>query len=401
MDDRHSLHPRQELGLSSFTSDRPLLLLTDFPPDRPGGGSVILQSLLAPEDRQRIVWTTLSPLGAGAEHRVVSLATARRPSLLQDGTVRTRALRRATQAVMREHDAAAAWVVAHGASVRVAPGLIATGLPVHVTVHDDPAWAYALLTRRYLALGPLLARDFDHSLRGAHSVDVVSEAMAHRYRARYGVASAIIHRGLLGPVQPAPEYDRSEGLSVAVLGSTYGLRELSVLAKALAILSQRLRITTRLTVIGGLDEGRVRRACPPSLELEITGHLDEPEGVARLRTSFLLYLSYPFGLRGRVLRTTSFPTKLSTYVMAARPMLLHMPPESSVAFLGSTSPYATVWSSVTPEEGADAIGRLWRNERTDQSFHVAAEQVRHQHFDLARNRAVLLQALNSLVGGDA
>jgi hypothetical protein len=198
-------------------------------------------------------------------------------------------------------------------------------------------------------------------------------------------------------VEPAPPYDRRNGLSVAVLGSTYGFSELAVLAQALAVAQRRLRVPARLTVIGGVDEPRVRKLCPEGVTLEVTGHIDEDLGIDRLRESFLLYLSYPFRRRGMVLRTTSFPTKLSTYVLAARPLFLHMPSESSVAFLGARSPYATLWSSVDPSAGADILVRLWNDEMTAGSFHAAADRVREEHFDLDRNRAALYDALNSLV----
>jgi hypothetical protein len=374
-----------------------LLLLTDFAPDLQGGGGVILRSLLTPEDRQRMVWVTLSPLNGSDEHPVVSLASAGGRSLLRDATIRTPLLRRAVRGLIERHNAAAVWIVAHGASVRVAPAVTETGIPVHMTIHDDPAWGYALLTRRYLVLAPLLARDLGRSLRSALSADVVTQAQAKRYRGRYGVESVIVNRGLCGPVEPSPAHSRRDEVSVAVLGSTYGFRELGVLAQALGLLAQQLRIDTRLTVIGRGDGRRVRQICPPGVALEITGHLDEPAGIEKLRESFLLYMSYPFGPRGMVLRTTSFPTKLSTYVMAARPLLLHTPADSSVAFLGATAPYATLWSSLTAGEGAEIIARLWLNEQTRQSFHVAAEQVREQHFDLHRNRAHLYSSLNALV----
>ena len=352
----------EDTGLSAFSPDRPLLLLSDFSPETAGGGAVIIKSLLTAEDRERIVWVTLSPLKHQADDNVVSLAPGGPRSLLQDGTIRTRALREAASEVMRNRDAAAAWFVAHGASLRIASGLIDAGLPTHVTVHDDPAWGYALMTRRYLPLAPLLARDLRTTLRGASSIDVVSGAMADTYERRYGVTSTIVHRGLPGPVQPAPVYDRRKGLSIAVLGSTYGFSELSVLAQALAIAQQRLEVPATLTVIGGVDVPAVRKLCPSNVALEITGHIDEPEGIGRLSESFLAYLSYPFRRRGRMLRTTSFPTKLSTYVLAARPLLLHMPSDSSVAFLGARSPYATLWASTEPAHGADILERLWRDQ---------------------------------------
>jgi hypothetical protein len=137
--------------------------------------------------------------------------------------------------------------------------------------------------------------------------------------------------------------------------------------------------------------------CPPGVELEITGHIDEDQGISRLRDSFLAYLSYPFRRRGRMLRTTSFPTKLSTYALAGRPLLLHMPSESSVAFLGARSPYATLWASTNPADGAGILERLWREPTTENSFHAAADELRGRHFDLARNRAALYGALNALV----
>jgi hypothetical protein len=382
--------------LTAFSAASPLALLTDFPPDHQGGGAVILKSLLTPEDRDRMVWITLSRFQPRPGPRVVSLAPARYRSLLQDGTVRTAVLRRATHAIIQEYGAAAAWVVAHGAAVRIAPALMAAGLPVHVTVHDDPAWSYALLTRRYLALAPLLLRDLYRSLRGAQSVDVVCEAMARRYRPRCSAEPAIVHRGLSSLVRPSPDYDRHKGLSVAVLGSTYGLREVGILAEALAITTERLHVPATLTLIGAVDAARVRKMCPPNVTLELTGHLTEPEGVARLQTSFLMYLSYPFGPRGKVLRTTSFPTKLSTYVSAARPLLLHMPSDSSVAFLRDSAPYSTLWDSLNPEDGAETMERLWLTARTHASFDVDAEKLRGQHFDLVRNRAVLVGALNAL-----
>ena len=38
-------------GLSCYTAEGPLALLTDYPPDTAGGGAVILRSLLGPEER--------------------------------------------------------------------------------------------------------------------------------------------------------------------------------------------------------------------------------------------------------------------------------------------------------------------------------------------------------------
>lgn len=126
-------------GLSAFSSERPLLLLSDFSPDAQGGGAVILRSLLSAEDRRRIVWVTLSEHRSHAEDVVISLAPRRGRSPVQDATTRGRALRRAVRKIMADRGARAVWVVAHGAAVHVGAGVAGGRVPVHVTVHDDPA----------------------------------------------------------------------------------------------------------------------------------------------------------------------------------------------------------------------------------------------------------------------
>lgn len=392
--DRVPAHHPELDGLAAFSADQPLLLLSDFPPDAQGGGAVILRSLLTDEDRRRIVWVTLSEYHSAGDDGIVSLAPRERRSMLRDATLRGPALRRTVRSIMNDRGARAAWIVAHGAAVHVGAGVVDSRIPVHVTVHDDPAWLW--LTRRYLPLAPLLGRDLRSLLSRARSLDVVSRPMADRYRRLHSGEITIVHRGLGEAVEPSPSY-RVEDMSVAVLGSTYGLDEVRVLGEALEQLGRELGTPARLTVIGGGDPSRLRQALPSGVALDLPGHLDERAGIARLREAFLLYLSYPFSRRGKVLRTTSFPTKLSTYVLAARPMLLHMPADSSVAFLGGTSPYATLWDSRASEDGANLIARLWRDERMRESFHADAEEVRMRHFDLPSNRRALAGALNALV----
>jgi hypothetical protein len=390
---------RAEARLDCFTAERPLVIVTDFPPDARGGGAVIVRSLLADDDLDRLVWVTLSRFDGddAGFPPVISLAERRRdPSLIRNATIRRRELVRRVREIMRERNAAAAWVIAHGASVCVAAELAEADIPTHVTVHDDPAWAYALLTRRYLLLAPLFARDCARALRSARSVDVVSEAMANRYRSRHGRDPTVIHRGLAGRVTASEAYERKDGLSVAVLGSTYGERELRSLATALGLVEEHHNIPTRLTVIGTASARRLRQVVPGNVRLAALGHLAETDGVAQLRNSFVLYLGYPFGWRGRVLRTTSFPTKLSTYVMAARPLLVHAPADSSVACLAETAPYATPWTTLDPQDGVSVLLELWRDPRAAESFHVDAELIRTRHFDFQRNRTRLIEVLNLL-----
>jgi len=135
-------------------------------------------------------------------------------------------------------------------------------------------------------------------------------------------------------------------------------------------------------------EGRV--------EIEVTGHVTESDAVPLLRECFALDLNYPFGSRDAVLRRTSFPTKLSTYVQAGRPLLLHSPTDSSVMPLVDDSGFAAVWSNNDPERGAEALLELWNRPANHESRHVEAERVRLAHYDPDRNRRVLFETLGRL-----
>ena len=119
--------------------------------------------------------------------------------------------------------------------------------------------------------------------------------------------------------------------------------------------------------------------------------------MALLRRCFALYLNYPFGRRDAVLRQTSFPTKLSTYVQAARPLLIHAPADSSTAPLIGPDGYATAWSDLDPARGADALVAAWGRAENHASRHEAADRVRRDYYDPDRNRRALFGALDALV----
>jgi hypothetical protein len=391
-----------EVGLAPYSPDRPLILITDYPPDAPGGGAVILRSLLEAEDRRGVLWLSPSPsgdvpatLGAGSSGRG-------RRSLGLDQTVYAKALADEALAIARERGARGFWVVLHGAGVAIAARLAGAGaLPVHATVHDDPAYANALRSRRYLPLVPLIARDFARAIRGAESVDVIGRAMADHYRRKYGVDPRIVHRALPGPVEPAPSYDKARhGLRVGVLGSTYSYGQLPILARAVEAAAKSLEVPGRVLVVGRSYGERLRAELGHRVEVEVLGHVEEADAVPRLRDCFALYLNYPFGPLDAALRRLSFPTKLGTYTLAARPILIHAPKDSSVMTLMEVEGYARHWGSLGEAEGASSLVAMWGDPRMHESRHLEAESIRLRHYDPETNRRTLFEQLGALAGVD-
>jgi hypothetical protein len=274
-------------------------------------------------------------------------------------------------------------------------------LPVHLTVHDDPV-GQALFSRKYLALAPWLAHGFARALKQASSVDTICEGMAERYRAKLGVASTVVHRGIAEPVEPSPPHDRSQGLSVGVIGSIYQYAMMITLGQAVAQASQALGVPGKIVVVGQGVGDQLRADMKGAIAVEATGPLDESEAIQRLGKCFLLYVNYPFGPRPALFRQTSFPTKVSTYARSARPILVHMPSDGSVVPLTRMpGSYATHWATLRASDGADLMVRLWNDPAMHQSTHEISEQVRSRFYDFATNHRTLLSLLNNLVPADS
>ena len=392
--------------LEQYSQDRPLLLLTDFAPSMGGGGAVILRSLLRERDRERMVWGSplLAP-GDGASTGTLPIRTPAgrvrrwlgRRSLTVDSLF-SGAIADAVASSAQSLKARAIWIVMHGAMVHVAARIgERTDLPFHLSVHDDPPYGVGLMSRRHLGLIPLVARDLGLALRRARSIDVISAGMARRYEIRYGVKSVVVHRGIEGPVNSSAPYDPQRGLQIGVLGNPYSYRQLFMLVDAVARAASAIGTRGRLLIIGQGHGARVREYARGQVEVEVTGHLDEPAAIERLKSCFLLYLNYPFSIRAAVLRQTSFPTKLSTYLMAARPLLQHAPPDSSLADLSSLTDYVAAWGDERVETGVESIMRAWNDPALHQSRDVQAEALRRRYYDLETNRATLFRALNGLV----
>jgi hypothetical protein len=395
--------------LSSYSPERPLILWTDFPPDMGGGGAVILDDLIAPKERAKIVWISPLPPRKPIEGHFTAQAGSfgRRGgvgrSLFLDNTRFSGDLARETLEIAKQKNARAIWVLMHGAGVSVASRLARTSpLPLHLTVHDDPAFGVALRSRRYLALVPYIENRFRLALKHAKSIDVISESMAERYKRRYGVESSVVHRGLDETIAPSIEYDRSrEGLTVGVLGSMYHYHQLPILGRAVADAAIRNGVSPRIVMIGKGFAERFRRDMKGKIEVEITGHIAEEQAIDRLRRCFLVYLNYPFAAIDSVLRQTSFPTKLTTYLKAARPILVHAPAKTSLSPLAQYHDYAYMWNNLDPQSGSEILTRLWNDDRTVESRHERANEVRERFFHPQRNRSELFRMLNNLVEPDS
>jgi len=390
---------------AGVTASRPLILLADQAWDAAGGGAVILRSLIGNAVGDGIVWVTPATAERDLSRghyglRAGSVGRSGRFSMLADLLRHSTQLAGEVTTLAEELSAGGIWAVLHGATLGIAARLARSGRhPLHVSVHDDPVHVTALRSRRLALFTPIVARDFRTALTGARSVDVVCRGMGERYRRKFGIDFAILHRGLSDAPSPSPPYAlKTAGLSVGILGNTYSYDQLPLLGRAVELAAGRLGIRGRIVVCGHGYGDRLRRDLQGRVDVEVAGHILEADGIERLRQCGALYLNYPFGPMAKVLRETSFPTKLSTYIYAARPILLHAPEQTSVADLQNENGYITTWPNLSPDDGAARLAAMFSNPRFPNSHHLAAELIRSRYYDLNSHRATLDSMLSRLLG---
>jgi len=378
--------------LSSYDATSPLLLVTAFAAGNRGGGAVILRSLLKGAEA-RVLWVSLAPDERGYAGPTAQLRTApANPWLVPPGLLAAR-----IEALADRHGASAVWAVAHGPVVPcLAEVASKSSRRLHVSVHDDPAWAAAFRGRRELALVPWLHTRFGRALDRAASLDAICGGMRAAIAHRAGRDSIIVHRVLDEPVAENDVPQDGSRLTVGLLGSVYAQRQLEQLTGMLARAATLIGVPTRLVIIGGIGPGMRRAVAGSDIEIEFLGHLGEPEGVQMLREAFALYVGYPFDRRNAALRRTSFPAKLATYTQAARPVIVHSPYDSSLAPLFGLQPFCIPWVDENIDRGARLLASAWRQRPLRESQHEPAEALRRIYFG-ADNRDRLFEALNALV----
>jgi len=396
------VEPEHHYRPGGLTPDRPVILVADQPWDAAGGGAVILRSLIEKSIGDGIIWATPMRPEQDLEHgryglRAGSLGRTGKFSLFDDLFLHAGKLADEVTDLARRTNAIGVWVILHGATIGIAARLARTGIPMHATVHDDPVHATALRSRRFALFAPLIARDFRYSLRQAQSVDVVCRSMGERYERKFGVKSKILHRGLVTPPAPSPTYDlQRDGLTMGVLGNVYSYKQLPLLGQAVEAAAKGLGVRGRVVVCGNGFGARLKEDMKGAIDVEATGHIPEQDCISILQRCGLLYLNYPFGWNDRVLGQTSFPTKLSTYIYASRPILLHIPEGTSLTDLPKGGGFIDSWMNLNPEQGAAKLLGMIQAAGFGESHHLDAEGIRAKYYDLATHRATLDAILRAL-----
>jgi hypothetical protein len=363
-----------------------------------GGGGAILRSLLANLPNAEIYWCYI---GAGAipgyEEGYLGPALMGGP-MLKD-IAQTRTMLSGGKLAFIDNlvqklfaiDCDGYWIVSHNEGLRIAVELVARQKerPVHMTVHDD--WAGALCARsvRYRLMGGLAQKLTVKALKAVTSFDLISEGMRNYYRKMSARRGEVCHRYLSESSVLSGAIPRNgDEVRVGHIGSIYDKKDLFAFIKLAKEFYQPKNKTVLLQMWGcHLKLSDVPASLQPNIKFYDT--LPEDKVLPELAKCDFVYCMYPLSKALHTFSITSLPTKLSSYLQAARPIFGHGPADSTLAEFLTTTKLGGIWAKRDKQQGfklLDAITAL-------NPEHTEWQEARKQYFG-EKNLQVMNKALN-------
>lgn len=228
-------------------------------------------------------------------------------------------------------------------------------LPKHVLVWDAPDYIATHLHQTPFDVDHVVSA-FDQAMCDVSKLAVVSDAMAERYAATYGIESVMLRH-----VAPQAQTCRGADLNgdhfvIGFAGSVSARPQLDLLQQVLDRMNWRVAgRPVRLDLYGM----RFVMEAQSGRTVLYHGYRSVEETVDRLaKTADVLFMPQPFEERLRSFSEFSFPTKLSTYFAAQRPILLLSPPYSTLGDYIRKHPFGVWCSSMDVESLTESLTKL-------------------------------------------
>ena len=249
---------------------------------------------------------------------------------------------------------------------RVAQGL---GIPLRALIWDSPDLFVQQLGWDQRS-GRFLLQEFGQVLRSSEKIAVIGESMQAEFQRQYGVRGVILRHGVAeASSEPVPQRTNQAEWRIGFAGSMTAPDAFTHFVRCLD--RQKWRIANKPVVLRLLG---CRYHCDSTQpqHIEYLGRLETvSETVQALSECDLLYLPQSFAPALESLSRWSFPTKLSSYLPARRPIFLHAPPYASLVdfhrryefgICSTTLDESTVIADLTRMLTDDASNLFWCNE---------------------------------------
>lgn len=225
----------------------------------------------------------------------------------------------------------AVWCVLQGQTmIRLArPVARRLKLPLLTSIWDPPGW-WMRANKVHPAISRQILSEFGSAIGGSVSTGTASWAMAKEYEEIYG-AKATPFLPSLPPdlaLSPADIPSSENHLTIGMAGQIYAQDEWNALIKALNQIDWkidgrdvRIRLLGRWAGLGANSK----------MFVEFLGWHSQEETIQLLSEADVLYCPYWFDPLFQEESRLSFPSKLTTYLAAGRPVLFHGPEYASPA----------------------------------------------------------------------
>lgn len=228
----------------------------------------------------------------------------------------------------RKHDVDAVWVTLQGQTMAhmAAPLARKLGVPLFTLVWDPISWW--LKAHHVEGVSANAARKaFDEAVLGSRAVATASWAMTEEYSRRYRVFSTPVIASHDKSIARAPNTTMRENhLIIGMAGQFYARQEWDQVIIALNACKWRIAEREVFIRVAG---HYVPPTDAPEGRVSALGWLSATELVGQMADCDVLYCPYPYAPEMDEVSRLSFPSKLVTYLAAARPVLFHGPESAS------------------------------------------------------------------------
>ena len=259
---------------------------------------------------------------------------------LTSGEIRDREVRRVGEAAILAEQvlafcasvkASQIWIVLEGQTlIRVAHALVRSGrYPVRVQVMDPPGWQLRETRVDADTVAEVLSL-FEETLTGAAACAAASWDMARHYGERYGVPATAVVPSLPADLAQAPALrPPSATRKIGFAGQPYARDEFNAFLQAAA--AEHHDPATGPVELHFFSSWSVEPPASFEQQLFQRGWLKQKSLIPALAEMDLLYCPYWFDETYREETRLCFPSKLTSYLAAGRPVLFHGRSDASPA----------------------------------------------------------------------
>jgi hypothetical protein len=263
--------------------------------------------------------------------------------------------------------------------------------PLHISVHDEPVVYMRRISGWPNRQTRMVENAWPRLLRRAHSIDSVSDGMRRYLLETYGRDSEVLMPCPRLSVfdEPVPALDGC--LRVGLSGSSSLGRNIQALVNGLDrfVRDRKLERAELLWVDGRTDLLRL----PETVGLRIFGFMDEAAAIRELQKCHLLHLPYWFDEEFEAAGRTSFPSKLSMYLPACRPMLFHAPEAATPVQFSRKANLGASWVNVEEQDLLPIVDELLEQGRNFGALREQYTRVVDKEFNIRRNQATMWSLL--------